>query len=194
MIALPKPERKLATQDAVLRQVILSQRERWPHRPTEDPIWGLVRMVLAQQISTAGAHRVAERVLGAYPELKAPSPTHVPDVQVLRSFGIPATRASCCAEVVRRSTEIRSKITAGLSWEQVVGEIKGVGPWTVAVFRILVLRHPDVLPLGDAGLVRAVRKIYGTSASVTGVSDRWHPYRSVACWYLWRTLGNLPLG
>lgn len=82
----------------------------------------------------------------------------------------------------------------GQSWEQALAGIKGIGPWTIAVFRIMVLRDPDVLPLGDVGLERAIANVYGNASNVEHLSEAWRPFRSVACWYLWRTLGNEQLG
>jgi len=72
--------------------------------------------------------------------------------------------------------------------------IKGIGPWTLSIFRIMVLREPDVLPLGDVGLERAIANVYGRPRSVECLGEKWRPFRSVACWYLWRTLGNEQLG
>ena len=82
----------------------------------------------------------------------------------------------------------------GQTWEQALSGIKGIGPWTVSVFRIMVLREPDVLPLGDVGLERAIANVYGPGHDVSELGARWRPFRSVACWYLWRTLGNEQLG
>lgn len=58
----------------------------------------------------------------------------------------------------------------------------------------MVLREPYVLPLGDVGLERAILKIYGPGRDVELLAEHWRPFRSVACWYLWRTLGNKQLG
>jgi DNA-3-methyladenine glycosylase II len=58
----------------------------------------------------------------------------------------------------------------------------------------MVLREPDALPLGDVGLERAVRNVYGNGTDVQQLAEKWKPYRSVAGWYLWRTLGNKQLG
>jgi DNA-3-methyladenine glycosylase II len=69
-----------------------------------------------------------------------------------------------------------------------------MGPWTVSVFRIMVLREPDVFPADDIGLRRAIAAAYGPKAQAARLSTKWRPYRSVACWYLWRTLGNEQLG
>jgi DNA-3-methyladenine glycosylase II len=123
-----------------------------------------------------------------------PSPGAMPDSACLRALGLSQRRADCCAEIVRRSDEIRAKIVQGQSWEQALAGIKGIGPWTIAVFRIMVLRDPDVLPLGDVGLERAIANVYGDGSNVEYLSEAWRPYRSVACWYLWRTLGNEQLG
>jgi DNA-3-methyladenine glycosylase II len=58
----------------------------------------------------------------------------------------------------------------------------------------MVLRDPDVLPSGDIGLERAIANVYGRRHSVERLGENWRPFRSVACWYLWRTLGNEQLG
>lgn len=149
---------------------------------------------MAQQISTAVACRLAERVKSAYPMLTTPSPATVPDLKFLRAVGLPERRARCCITVLQRSEEIRANVRIGQSWEDTLQGIKGIGPWTRSVFRIMVLRDPDELPSGDVGLERAVANVYGKDECVERLSERWRPFRSVACWYLWRTLGNEQLG
>jgi DNA-3-methyladenine glycosylase II len=178
---LPEPERLLSACDPILGQVIAAQSARWPSHPTEDPIWGLVRIIMAQQISTGVACRLAERVKFAYPTLTTPSPATVPDLKSLRAFGLPESRAQCCMAVLRRSDEIRAQVRQGQEWEEALTDIKGVGPWTIAVFRIMVLRNPDVLPLGDVGLERAIAKVYGKGFRVERLGETWRPFRSAAC-------------
>jgi DNA-3-methyladenine glycosylase II len=192
--ALSTPEQFLSECDRTLAGVILSQQTRWPSRPTEDPIWGLVRIVMAQQIATETACRLAERVKTAYPLLTAPSPATVPETAVLRTFGLPERRAKCCVEILHKSDQIREKVRQGRPWEEALAGIKGIGPWTLSVFRIMVLRDPDELPLGDVGLERAILNLYGRARNVEKLGEKWRPFRSVACWYLWRTLGNEQLG
>lgn len=187
-------EDELSRRDPTLARVIACQSTRWPSEPTEDPIWGLVRIVMAQQVSTLVACRIAERARSTYPYLTTPSPAKVPDAGSLRAIGLSQRRAECCAEIVQRSEEILSKVQQGQSWEEAVAGIKGVGPWTVSVFRIMVLREPDVLPLGDVGLERAIKNVYGRPRNVERLGETWRPFRSVACWHLWRTLGNEQLG
>lgn len=151
-------------------------------------------MVMAQQISTGLACRLAERVKSAYPMLTAPSPATVPDRQSLRAFGLSERRAQCCIAVLQRSEEIRTNVRQGQPWEVALAGIKGIGPWTLSVFRIMVLREPDELPLGDVGLQRAIANVYGKEHCLERLGETWRPFRSVACWYLWRTLGNEQLG
>jgi DNA-3-methyladenine glycosylase II len=193
-VRLPAAEQLLSANDPTLAQIIASQSSWWPSQPTEEPIWGLVRIVMAQQISTHAACRLAERVKAAYPQLITPSIDLVPEVAELRAFGLPELRARCCVDVLRRSEEIRMKVQQGQPWEDALAGIKGIGPWTLAVFRIMVLRHPDVLPLGDVGLERAIANVYRSGRRVERLGEKWRPFRSVACWYLWRTLGNEQLG
>ena len=71
--------------------------------------------------------------------------------------------------------------------------IKGVGPWTAQMYLIFVLKRLDILPLGDAGLRRAFRQVYGlkdetTERRVHSITRKWTPYRSVGSWYLWAFL------
>lgn len=177
-----------------MARVIDSQVDRWPSEPTEDPIWGLIRIVMAQQVSTHVACQLAARVIAAHPQLIVPSSAAALDPSDLRALGLSERRANCCSNLVQRSDEIRSKVKQGQTWSEALAGIKGIGPWTIAVFRIMVLREPDVLPLGDIGLERAISNVYGEALDVEKLAENWRPYRSVACWYLWRTLGNKQLG
>lgn len=191
---LPTAERSLSDQDGILRRVICSRPTRWPVYASEDPIWGLVRIVMAQQISTRAACRIAERAKYDHPSIMTPTPGSLPSVASLRALGLSERRSQCCVDILKNSDDIRARIKAGQEWDEALSGIKGIGPWTMAVFRIMVLREPDVLPLGDVGLQRAVANVYGPDADVGRISEKWRPFRSVACWYLWRTLGNEQLG
>jgi DNA-3-methyladenine glycosylase II len=191
---LPSPERWLAEQDLNLAALICSESTRWPSFPNENPIWGLMRIVMAQQVSTLLACRLAERAKSVYPAWVEPSSLDAPEASLFKNIGLSQRRAECCAEILRKSDDIQSKVRDGRPWEQALVGIKGIGPWTLSVFKIMVLRERDVLPLGDVGLERAIRNIYGGSQNVAELSEKWRPFRSVACWYLWRTLGNEQLG
>ena len=76
--------------------------------------------------------------------------------------------------------------------------VKGFGRWTAEMFLMFRLHRPDVLPVGDLGIVNAIQRLYGLRArpdakKMMKLGEAWRPYRSVACWYLWQTLRNEPL-
>jgi len=71
--------------------------------------------------------------------------------------------------------------------------VKGIGEWTAHMFLIFALRRTNVLPTGDLGVRAAIRKAYGMAdlpkpTEIETLAERWHPYCSVATWYLWRSL------
>ncbi len=194
LVRAPIPESSLARRDPVLAKLIAKQPEQWSSCEPHDPIWGLIKLIAAQQVSTSMALQVAERLhtrLGPMPDriLRANA---IFDIEELRACGLTARRAACCAEVAARAVEIRNAITEP-GWPELLRGIKGIGPWTLAMFQIAVLRHEDILPERDVGLIRAVRVAYGPDAQIEALAESWRPYRSVACWYLWRSLGNAPL-
>jgi DNA-3-methyladenine glycosylase II len=73
--------------------------------------------------------------------------------------------------------------------------VKGIGRWTVQMFLIFRLGRPDVLPELDLGVQNAIQRAYGLAKrpspkDVLAIGEKWHPYASVASWYLWRSLEN----
>ena len=71
--------------------------------------------------------------------------------------------------------------------------MKGVGVWTVQMLLMFALQRPDVLPVADLGIRNGMQRAYGLETppkakEMEAIADRWRPYRSVACWYLWRSL------
>src|SRR5687768_1448854 len=99
---------------------------RWPSEPTEDPIWGLIRIVVAQQISTRVASRFAQQLKSLYPDITNPTPNLSLNAEAIRTIGIPSRRVQCCVDIVCKSTEIRRRVSEGQTWEQALSEIKGI--------------------------------------------------------------------
>jgi DNA-3-methyladenine glycosylase II len=186
-------EQYLSRRDPIIARLIEGQTERWSVEGDENPVWGLIRIVIAQQISTKAARTITERVARLYPRLRFGSFDEV-DPKTLHDCGLSPRKASCCTTIANSAREIMRQINEGQQWQKFLKGIPGIGPWTVSIFRIMILRDPDVFPDGDLGLVRAVTIQYGSAANVTQLSLNWCPFRSVACWYLWRSLGNPPLG
>jgi DNA-3-methyladenine glycosylase II len=84
--------------------------------------------------------------------------------------------------------------------EEVIAEltaVKGLGPWTAHMFLMFHLARPDVLPVGDLGLRRAIKDTYGLpelpdAPAMERIAEPWRPYRTLACLYLWRSLDAVP--
>jgi DNA-3-methyladenine glycosylase II len=120
----------------------------------------------------------------------------------LRSVGLSGQKLryirDLCAHV--DSGSLRLEALDVLPDEDVVSsltQVKGIGRWTAEMFLIFRLQRPDVLPVGDLGIVNAVQRAYGlrkvpTPERLTRIGEPWRPYRSVACWYLWASLDNMP--
>jgi DNA-3-methyladenine glycosylase II len=192
VIVGPFPEEFLSSRDNVLAKIILCQSDRWHDSPDPDPIRGLIRVVISQQISTKAALTIQTKVASSYPQGLPDSISRL-TTEKLRSCGLSPRKAKCCASIAANAKEISRQIQLNENWERTLLKISGIGPWTLAIFRIFVLREPDILPEGDLGLARAITMHY-PGRELKSVSDVWRPYRSIACWYLWRSLGNPPLG
>ncbi len=168
-----------------------------------DHFSALVRAIVFQQLSTKAASTIYGRMVGLLPgsELTAATLAALTDQQ-LRSAGISRQKGSYLRDLC-------AKVAAGvvplddldrMDDEQVIAAlttIKGIGRWSAEMFLMFRLHRPDVLPLGDLGIVNAVKKVYRlrkkpTPDRLRRMGEAWKPYRSVASWYLWRSLGNAP--
>jgi len=95
-----------------------------------------------------------------------------------------------------RDGKVNFDILPQLSDEEVVAhltQIKGIGVWTAHMFLIFALRRENVLPTGDLGVRAAMRKAYGMKVlpkpiTMQRLAKNWHPYCSIASWYMWRSL------
>lgn len=168
---------------------------------SDDPFTVLVRCVIYQQISTKAAKSIFDRlaaVCGGVPiardRLAGLTETE------LRACGVSGPKQRTLRAVIehvnahpellpgietRDEAEMRPQLQA----------IKGIGPWSVDMFLMFGLGRPDVLPVGDLGLRMGVQKLYGlaelpTAADLLERTEGWKPYRSVATWYIWRSLGG----
>ena len=169
-----------------------------------DPYKALVNAIMSQQLSTKAAATIARR----FDELfggKFPTPAQViamPEDR-LRSVGLSGMKVSFIRDLAQRVHDGSLPLRAfdKMSDEDVVAEltkVKGIGRWTAEMFLMFRLHRPDVLPVGDLGIVNAIKKAYRlrktpTPKRMMRIGEAWRPYRSVACWYLWASLENEPL-
>lgn len=152
----------------------------------------LASSIISQQLSSKAAHTIKQRLQAVVPSFTPDGILSVP-IDVLRQVGLSGAKISYITEIARRINDGRlnfralrhqpdAKVIATLV------ELPGIGQWTAEMFLIFGLRRPDVLALGDAGLQRAVRLLFGPSVDLSTAGKPWRPYRSVASWYLWRHL------
>jgi len=116
----------------------------------------------------------------------------------MRSLGLSKQKIAYIRDLARqtRSGQVDFAALAGLTDDEVIEKltaVKGVGVWTAHMFLIFALRRHNVLPIGDLGIRAAIRKAYGlaevpTPAEVADLARPWHPWCTVASWYLWRSL------
>lgn len=164
----------------------------------------LVRAIVFQQLSTKAATTIYDRLLGSMPAGQAtPDALAALTDDQLRAAGISRQKAGYLrdlADKVSSGAVILDAVDA-MADEEVITtltRVKGIGRWTAEMFLIFRLQRPDVLPLDDLGIVNAIRKAYRLRKKpspdrLRKLGDAWRPYRSIACWYLWRSLDNEPV-
>lgn len=160
----------------------------------------LVRSIVYQQLSGKAALTIFTRLLAAAGDPLTPEAILKLRPARMRSLGLSKQKLSYIRELARltRDGHIDFERLADLEDQAVVEHltrVKGVGVWTVHMFLIFALRRPNVLPTGDLGVRAAIKRSYGFEdlpkpAEMEQIALAWHPYCSVATWYLWRSLEN----
>jgi DNA-3-methyladenine glycosylase II len=192
-----KAERHLSGVDAIMRRLI-AEHGRCPLAGWEyQPFHTLVVSIVSQQLSARAAETIEDRVAEIASRPFHPDSFAVTTVEDLRSAGLSQAKARHILALARRVSE------GGLSFadlesmddEAVIRtlvELPGIGRWTAEMFLIFGLKRLDVLSLGDAGLQRAAKRLYGSDGDgksvLEDIAAAWRPYRSVGSWYLWQHL------
>jgi DNA-3-methyladenine glycosylase II len=167
-----------------------------------DPFVTLARSVVGQQISVKAAQSVWDRFSAL---MKAVKPAAVLKLSVedMRGSGLSARKVEYLQDLASyfQNGKVSVKQWSQMEDEAIIAEliaIRGIGRWTAEMFLMFYLLRPDVLPLDDVGLVNGISKLYfsGEPVSRSEVRDlarAWEPYRSVATWYIWRSLDPEPV-
>jgi DNA-3-methyladenine glycosylase II len=170
----------------------------------EDPFHALVETIVGQQLSMRAAAAIFGRFLALFPPGRFPSPAAISGVTdtELRSTGFSRQKIGYLRDVCRRleaGTLALDRLDRMADEEviETLTEVKGIGRWSAEMILMFKLHRPDVLPVDDLGIVKAVERAYGMKARpkparITAIGENWRPYRSVACWYLWASLDNAP--
>jgi DNA-3-methyladenine glycosylase II len=198
-----RARRLLARRDPILRDLM---RMHGPcglaARQHSDPFKALARAIVGQQLSARAAATIFSRFEALFDAFPTPAQVlAVPDDR-LRSVGLSSQKLGYLRDLCRRIVEgeLPLDVLDRMDDEAVIEnltQVRGVGRWTAEMFLIFRLQRPDVLPVGDLGIVRAVQRAYKLRKApspdrLTRIGEAWRPYRSVACWYLWASLNNEP--
>ena len=163
----------------------------------ENPEWFLVRSIVSQLISTKAAETITARLVGLLGDSPADYIHNLAEKDEPRLSGIGLTGAK-----IRTLLEVSRKIRGGLrldptkgaltpNWEKELLAIKGIGPWTVQMFRIFGMGELDVLAPGDLGLRQGLARIDGLekeypAGKLANRCEPWRPFASVGTWYVWQ--------
>jgi len=197
----PQASRELAQVDDILAALI----ERFAGLALVsrgDPFVTLVRSIVGQQISVKAADSVWARVLAALPAI-TPAAILASDAAILRACGLSVRKVEYVSDLAQHFAGGRIHVDhwSAMSDAAIIAEltaVRGIGPWTAEMVLIFNQLRPDVFPLDDIGLQKAVALHYGAGErpdrrQLASHGERWRPWRSVATWYLWRSLDPLPV-
>ena len=159
----------------------------------------LVKSIVYQQLSGRVAQVIFGRLLAAVPGgVLTPAAILALRPAKMRALGLSKQKTAYIRDLARHTRDGRLDFSAlaGLPDAEVIEvltQVKGVGVWTAHMFLIFALRRTNILPSGDLGIRSAIRKAYDLPelpkpAEIEALGERWHPYCTVAAWYLWRSL------
>ncbi len=167
-----------------------------------DPFMTLARSIVGQQISVKAAQAVWERVMAACPKM-TPAQVKRQGPVKLAACGLSKRKADYLLDLSAHFTDgsIHEKDWSSMEDEDVIAEliqIRGIGRWTAEMFLIFNLLRPNILPLDDLGLLKGISVNYFSGEPVSRsdareVAANWEPWRTVATWYLWRSLDPIPV-
>ncbi|UCH47439.1 MAG: DNA-3-methyladenine glycosylase 2 family protein [Betaproteobacteria bacterium] len=190
----------LSERDTVLETLIRQHRSR-TLQPRGDAFVTLARSIIGQQLSVKAAQSIWQRLHDNVGTIE-PGAIVNTDVDQLRGQGLSANKAAYLIELAERFLD--GSLDAA-KWhqcedEEVIKEltaVRGVGRWTADMFLIFCLLRPNVLPLGDVGLQRAMRVHYNngkplSKLKIRRITRQWEPWCTVATWFMWRSLDAQP--
>jgi len=172
-------------------------------RQRADHLTALVSAIVSQQLSTRAAATIFGRLVALFDGGTIPDAAAIAaiDDDRLRGVGLSRQKVAYLRDLSARIADGRLRLEEldALPDDQVIERltaVKGFGRWTAEMFLMFRLHRPDVLPVDDLGIVKAVQKLYRlrkrpNAKRILKMGEPWRPYRSVASWYLWQTLREI---
>jgi DNA-3-methyladenine glycosylase II len=196
-----RAKRALARKDLVMAGIIRSRPKVFLMRRGE-PFLTLARAIVGQQISVKAAQSVWDRVVACAGAV-TPEGILLKKSSELRACGLSDRKTEYIVDLARRFADglVHPYKWPEMTDEEVIADlvqVRGIGRWTAEMFLIFNLLRPDVFPLDDLGLQKAIRLSYFRKRAVSlktmrKLGESWRPWRSVATWYLWRSLDPVPV-
>lgn len=165
----------------------------------------LVESIISQQLSVKAAAAILRRFNELFvADFPSPEDILTHDIETYRAIGLSRQKASYIRDLAEKVIDETVKFDHldSLSNQEVIDEliqIKGVGVWTVHMFLLFCMGRLDVLPTGDLGIRNGIQKLYELperpdDATIEKLAKhhKWHPYESIASWYIWHSLDNKP--
>ena len=192
----------LGKRDRVMRRLMADHPDVWLES-RGNPFVTLARSIVGQQISVKAAESVWQRVLTNCGKRLTPAAVINAGPDVLRQSGLSGRKAEYILDLAGhfKNRLVRPALWSDMTDEEVIAEltdIRGIGRWTAEMFLIFNLQRPNILPLDDIGLLKAISLLYFSGEPVSryearDVAQGWDPWCTVATWYLWRSLDPIPV-
>ena len=180
---------------------ILKQHSQYSITSRGEALETLLRSIVGQQISVKAAASVWKKLTKLIGSIKSENVLSA-STENLKSCGLSKQKAQYIkniAEHFKANHIVSYSYWKGRTYLSIYDElitIKGIGPWTAEMFGMFYLLEKDIFPIKDVGIIRAMNRLYGNNKKVLDldeiikISDTWKPYRSVACWFLWRSIDS----
>ena len=180
---------------------ILKQHSQYSITSRGEALETLLRSIVGQQISVKAAASVWKKLTNLIGSIKSENVLSASS-ENLKSCGLSKQKAQYIiniAEHFKANHIVSHSYWKGRTYLSIYDElitIKGIGPWTAEMFGMFYLLEKDIFPIKDVGIIRAMNRLYGNNKKVLEldeiikISDTWKPYRSVACWFLWRSIDS----
>lgn len=191
----------LLNRDEKMR-VLISKFGRPDFDPKQDYFQSLLRSIVFQQLSGKAANTIYKRFINLIPITATLSPKEVLklDKEDMRKTGLSFQKINYLRNLADffENNSFRKKNVERMTNEEIsnaLTQIKGIGLWTVDMFLMFTLNRPDILPYTDLGIQKGFKKIFNmnnlpSKKEMEIHSKIWRPYRTVACWYLWRAVDD----
>ncbi len=195
------PVQYLSQKDCKLATIIKSVGE-YSKKTHNDPFESLIKSIISQQLSGKAANAIYNRFKIYYNNTK-PTPYQIisTPIETFRTqIGLSMQKITYIKDLSTRISDERLNLglLSELPDEKIIDElvkVKGIGIWTAEMFLIFCLGREDIMPVRDLGIRKAMKKLYDLPqlpipSYMLEISSPWRPYRSIASWYLWKSLAN----